>query len=344
MATFKAALRPLHRLYGSSLICDFGPLALKAVRSEMVRLGWSRGHVNKQINRIRMMVRWAVSEELIDVSVYERLRSVAGLKRGRCEVRESEPVRPVSIEMIEAIEPFVSAQVWALVQLQRYTGARAGELVIMRAIDLDTSDDRCWVYRPSQHKTAHHGHIREIAINRRAQEVIAEFLTNRLLEAYLFSPAEAEHARLRARHRTRRTPLSCGNRPGTNRVETPEVAPRDHYDVAAYRRAIARGCDQAFPPPDQLARRKVKTHKHLRWETPREWRDRLGIHWNELLAWRNDHRWHPHQIRHTFATEVRSKLGIEAARTALGHRSMAVTEIYAEATLSRAKEIVTRIG
>ena len=34
---------------------------------------------------------------------------------------------------IDAIKPFVSRQVWALVQLQLLTGARAGELVGMRA-------------------------------------------------------------------------------------------------------------------------------------------------------------------------------------------------------------------
>lgn len=61
LTTFKAALRPLHRLYGSSVICDFGPLALQAVRTEMVRLGWSRRHINKHVNRIRMMVRCAES-------------------------------------------------------------------------------------------------------------------------------------------------------------------------------------------------------------------------------------------------------------------------------------------
>jgi hypothetical protein len=34
---------------------EFGPKALKAVRQEMVKKGWSRGYVNHQVNRIRRM-------------------------------------------------------------------------------------------------------------------------------------------------------------------------------------------------------------------------------------------------------------------------------------------------
>lgn len=52
------------------------------------------------------------------------------------------------------------------------------------------------------------------------------------------------------------------------------------YDVAAYRRAIGRSCDLAFPLPDDLARRQVpargRKKNALWWETDAEWRKRLG--------------------------------------------------------------------
>ena len=41
-------------------------------------------------------------------------------------------------------------------------------------------------------------------------------------------------------------------------------------------------------------------------------------------------RWHPHQLRHNYATAVRKKFGVEAARVVLGHHSIDVTELYAE--------------
>lgn len=40
--------------------------------------------------------------------------------------------------------------------------------------------------------------------------------------------------------------------------------------------------------------------------------------------------WHPHQLRHTFATAAKSEAGWEAARVLLGHSSAATTEIYVE--------------
>lgn len=54
--------------------------------------------------------------------------------------------------------------------------------------------------------------------------------------------------------------------------------------------------------------------------------------------------WHPNRIRHTAATEARSKAGIDAAQARLGHKSAKTTEIYAELTLERAVEIAEMCG
>jgi integrase len=54
--------------------------------------------------------------------------------------------------------------------------------------------------------------------------------------------------------------------------------------------------------------------------------------------------WKPHQLRHTAATRLRKQFGIEAARVILGHRSSAVTEIYAEVDRSRAVEVMGEVG
>ena len=72
----------------------------------------------------------------------------------------------------------------ALVRLQRLTGARAGELVIMRGRNLDTSG-KVWLYRPDTHKSAHCGFDRVIDIGPRGQAIIKPFLKPDV-EAYLF--------------------------------------------------------------------------------------------------------------------------------------------------------------
>ncbi len=54
--------------------------------------------------------------------------------------------------------------------------------------------------------------------------------------------------------------------------------------------------------------------------------------------------WHPHQLRHNAATELRKRYGLDAARAILGHRSPAITETYAELDAAKAAEVMRQIG
>lgn len=77
----RLVLRLVRRLYGTTPACSFGPLALKAVRDEMIRAGNCRSEINRRVGRIVRMFKWGVSEELIPPGVYEALRTVSGLAR-----------------------------------------------------------------------------------------------------------------------------------------------------------------------------------------------------------------------------------------------------------------------
>jgi integrase len=54
--------------------------------------------------------------------------------------------------------------------------------------------------------------------------------------------------------------------------------------------------------------------------------------------------WSPNRLRHTTATALRSKFGIEASRTVLGHASPATTLIYAERDLQLAASVMQQVG
>lgn len=55
--------------------------------------------------------------------------------------------------------------------------------------------------------------------------------------------------------------------------------------------------------------------------------------------------WHPHQLRHNAATEIRRRYGLEAAAVLLGHASAALTDaVYAERDQQAALRIVREIG
>ena len=55
-------------------------------------------------------------------------------------------------------------------------------------------------------------------------------------------------------------------------------------------------------------------------------------------------RWHPHQLRHSAATNLRKEFGIEVARVILGHSSPAVTEVYAEVDRAKAVAAMAQVG
>jgi len=292
----KCALRLVRRLYSRNRADSFGPLALKACRDELLASGQKRLTINQNVGRIKRMMRWAVEQELVGASVAHGLDSVKGLKRGRTEAPEGEPVKPVPDADVDAVLPHLSAAVRAMVELQRLTGMRSGEVVQMRPCDIER-DGTVWLYRPAQHKTQHHGHERLVPLGPKAQSLLAVFL-DRDEAAYLFSPRDSEEARS-----AKRALGASTRRRKTTKTKNRRRPLRERYDSASYRRAIKRACEKA------------------------------GVA-----------AWHPHRLRHNAATDLREQFGIEAARVILGHRSAAVTEIYAEVNRDKAIEVMAKFG
>lgn len=326
----RIAVRHLVRLHGRTLARQFGPKMLAAVRESMIAAGLVRRSCNQHVTRIRRMFRWAAAEELIPATTHHALTTVSGLRAGRSKAKESIPVRPVSEAAVSAIEPHVSRQVWAMVQLQLMTGMRPGEVVIMRGCDLNTTG-RVWEYAPSSHKTEHHGRRRVIFLGVRAQAIVREFLKSDL-SAFLFSPAEARaefDAERKANRKSRMTPSQAARQKQRN----PERSPRDRYDVASYGQAIRKACEVAFGMPAEL--RNVPT------TIPEPRRSKLR---SEAKAWREANCWHPHQLRHSAATNIRREFGLDTARTVLGHASAAITEVYAERDFEAARAAAAAIG
>jgi integrase len=113
-----------------------------------------------------------------------------------------------------------------MIQVQRLTGMRPGEVCVMRGIDIDMTGS-VWLYRPGSdrgpegdHKTAWHGHERVIAVGPQAQSILRPLLKTDVA-AYLFAPKCPYAA-----HRRKRR---IGQR----------------YTTASYNRAIRRAVERA---------------------------------------------------------------------------------------------------
>jgi integrase len=240
----KAVVKLIREHYGRTPVAEFGPKKLKTLQAVLVAAKLSRGGVNRRVSLATRIFAWGVSEEIVPVAVHQALVTVEPLEKGRTEAPETPKVRPVSSEDVEKTLPRLSSVVRDMVTLQLLTGARPGEVCVLRPCDVDRSGEP-WEYVPYTHKNEHREQDRRIFLGPQAQAVLAPYLLNREPTAYCFSPSEAV-AELRAKRlAARKTPTSCGNRAGTNRAAQPKVSPGERYRAGSYRHAIHRACDGA---------------------------------------------------------------------------------------------------
>jgi integrase len=340
MGTVYRAIRLLKELYAHVRAVEFGPLALQAVQERMVQaqpihpktkrpVRYSRSTINATCGCIKRMFKWATSKELIPVSAHQALATVSGLKKGRTTAREAAPIRPVSDEVVERTLPHLPPVVSDMVRFQRFTGARPGEVCQLRPMDLDRTG-KVWQYRPASHKTEHHGRERIVFVGPKAQAILLPYLL-RPADAWCFSPAESEatrHEKMRARRKTRVQPSQQKRRKARSKR-----APSTRYDANAFRRAIAKAIAKANRAIEKQID-KPGRQLHL-------WGSRVEGEGTEpnLIP-----EWHPNQLRHSTATEIRRRFGLEAAQTVLGHAKADVTEVYAERDRALAADVMSKMG
>lgn len=305
--SFRTALRPVFRLYGHLAANQFGPQALVACRSELVKAGYTTRRVNQHVGRIRSVWRWGLERELVKPEVLVGLQAVRGLREGEEGSANRPKVGPADPASVDAIRPYVTPQVYAMLELQRLTGCRPGEACVARTCDFDAGftlpgleAGRVWAWRPTRHKGQHREQDRLILIGPAAQQLLADWLRPDEPEAYLFQPREARiwtDEQHRARCRLDRR-SQAGNGKGWSSRK-----PGCRYGTRSYQQAVKRACRRAGVAP-----------------------------------------FHPHQLRHTIGTEVRREHGAELARVLLGHSRLSTTEIYAERDLLAAARVVLQRG
>ena len=228
-AGVKAAMKSLNHSYESTVAAEFGPLALEAVRQQMIDSGNSRRYINQNIGRIKRMFRWGVSKELIPVESYQRLQTVTGLKRGKSNAVEKDPILPIEDAIVNATIEYVNETVADMIRFQQLTGCRPGEVCSMRPGDIDRTND-VWQYWPESHKMEHKNRSRVILIGPQAQ---------RILTKYLLRPEE-KHCFLRR-----------GGKP---------------FKRLHYHQHIQRACDKAFPASESVEGEALKRwRKDHRW-------------------------------------------------------------------------------
>lgn len=260
----RLAIRRWRVRFGHLRVDEIGPRHLKRFQADLVAEGFARKTINSTVGRVRRMFRWGVAEELCPPAVLHALTAVPDLRAGRSDAHETDPVKPVPREHVDAVLPLLSPTLRAFIEVGWWTGARPGELCAMRVGEVDRSSDP-WTYSPGQHKTLHRGRTREVLLGPNAQRALSPLLL-RSDDSFAFDPRESMKWSLEQKAAKRKTPLSCGNRPGTNRVKSPKREPGEHFGVDAVNRAIRRACEKAGVPPWSAGRLRHSCATRLRRE------------------------------------------------------------------------------
>lgn len=351
----KRSIAPLRKLYGHTRAVEFGPRALVAVRQAMIDSGWCRSLINRRMDRVKRVFKWAVAQELVPVTVYQALRTVAGLQRGRTTVRESEPVKPVDPEHVTATLPYLDLQVCTMIELQRLTGMRPGEVCGLKLTEVDRTA-AVWLYCPEQHKTTHRGRRRVIPIGPKARAALIAFLLrdgnppDGFAHVALNDPTQSD---------ARRVMADAYEEAGRLRdavllrdVARPLVLIEECViDPTAPLFSPAEARDERFKKLRAARKSKVQPSQLNRLKTNPKRRPGnvyrvmgYGYAVRKAAAKAGVPNWHPNQLRHLFATEVRRLHSLEAAQVLLGHASADVTQVYAERDLALAVRVAAEMG
>ena len=127
-----------------------------------------------------------------------------------------EPVLPVDDKLVDATLPHLPDVLADMVRVQRLDRLPARRSLHDPPLRHRPLRRRLGI-SPAAHKTEHHGNKRVIFIGPQAQAVLLRYLA-RDPQAHCFRPCDSEAKRRAAAHAARKTPLSCGNIPGSHRI------------------------------------------------------------------------------------------------------------------------------
>lgn len=160
----------------ATVVCpakDFTPAKLVGLRQTWVDAGLSVATISKKHNYILVAFRWAAQMDLIPATTWTALSTVQKLKPGRSACKQPRKVHPVDRSTIDAVLPFLCADVAALVEFQWLTGCRSAE-----ALGITLAEIRGNTYSPAKHKNAFRGKRRVIFIGPKAGALVAKWATD----------------------------------------------------------------------------------------------------------------------------------------------------------------------
>ena len=307
----RTAMRYLRNLHGERVLGELTHSDMMRVRDAIIASGACRNTVNRLIHILtRRFSQWALDEGLITAAEKVEISQLATIKRGRTAAKETAPIVAARDCDIEAAAAVMVPHMATMLRVHRLTGMRPGELCAMKWEEIERGGD-VWLYRPGAHKNDWRGELGQPRV------VLIGPKAQALLDAmpgersgHVFSPRAAMLEYMQEKREKRTSPF---------------YPCRDE--------SFSRACPDATRRPGEV------------WDV-----SAYNRSIKHAIARAGCGAFTSNQLRHSFATEVRRKFGLEACRAVLGHSlGGSVTDIYSfeameEEFIEKARSAVLALG
>lgn len=264
-------------------IGDFGPDELFAVQKALQDYQYIQGKnpkrytrrgINDTTNWLRRIWKWGMGRSLVTAEQLQRLEEVKSLRIGTTEAPDNPKRNRVTEEEFQRVLKHVGSVVSDMLKLIWHTGMRPNEVCVMRPFDIMRDDKNCWLYIPGRdespvgkHKTMRFDRVRVIPLTKECQEILNRRIEDFDSKVFIFSPAVSVQELIEKKSEQRKTPMSWGNKPGSNKKEHPMIKPGEKYDHNTLRKACQRACKRAgvdtFTPYDLRRSLATRTRANL---------------------------------------------------------------------------------
>lgn len=262
---------------------SFGPDELAVVKKKLKEFRYTKGKVKKQYTRrgindvlkwIGKIFKWGVGRRIVTQETLISLDEVKPYRMGDQGTVDRIKRRRVTEEEFQKVISCVNSVIGDMLTLIWHTGMRPYEICEMRPYDILRDDPECWIYIPGRdktpvgmHKTTGSERIKVVPLAGVCIDILSKRINDFDSKQVVFSPRDSIREFLETKKRDRKTPLTCGNIPGSNRKKKTKFNIGDQYNNNSLELACERGCFKAgverFVPYDLRRTAATKTRAVL---------------------------------------------------------------------------------
>ena len=236
---------------------------------------YTRRGINDTLKWIKKILKWGVGRNIVKNETLIGIENELKLLRmGEKGAKDNIKRGRVTEEEFNKVIGVVTSVIGDMLKLIWHTGMRPYEICEMRPYDILRDDSECWLYIPGRdktpigmHKTTRYGKVKVIPLAGECIDILSKRIDDFDSKEYIFTPKDSVAEFRETKRKNRKTPISCGNKSGSNRKKIPKKKPGGLYTNNSFAQACKRACRragvEAFVPYDLRRTVATKTRASL---------------------------------------------------------------------------------